>query len=75
MIVETESGFRNVEVDPRPYSQRCGPTEGVVKPGCGPHSARLECARCGRFLKWLGRTVPVCRSLPGGDNGVRYRTR
>jgi hypothetical protein len=75
MIVETENGFRKGEVDPRPYSQRCGPTEGVEKPGSGPHSARLEFARCGRLLMWLGRTVPVCRTLPGGDNGVGYRTR
>jgi hypothetical protein len=35
MIVETESGFRKGEVDPRPYSKRCGPTEGVAKPGRG----------------------------------------
>ncbi len=24
-------------------------------PGSGPHAARLECAHCGHFIKWLPR--------------------
>jgi hypothetical protein len=75
MIVETKSGLRRVESDPRPRCKGCGPTESVVKPGRGLHAARLEYAKCGRFLKCPVKTVPVRRTLPGGDNGVRYRTR
>jgi ribosomal protein S27AE len=74
MIVETNSGFRRLEIDSRPYCERCGRTEGIAKPVIGPHSARLECGKCGRLLKRPGKTVPVCRTLPGGDNGAGYRT-
>jgi hypothetical protein len=33
----------------------CGGSNLRDGPGAGPHFARLECADCGRFLKWLPR--------------------
>lgn len=34
---------------------RCGSSETVVRPGTGPHFAKLVCAKCGRWLQWLPR--------------------
>lgn len=33
----------------------CGGVGKREGPGTGPHAARLECAHCGQFLKWLSR--------------------
>ena len=32
---------------------RCGDDSAAVKPGKGPHAGKLECAGCGRHIKWL----------------------
>jgi hypothetical protein len=33
----------------------CGSQQTRRGPGAGPHSGRLMCGGCGRFLKWLGK--------------------
>ncbi len=33
--------------------KNCGSTDTVRGPGAGPHHARLLCAGCGTFIKWL----------------------
>jgi hypothetical protein len=38
-----------------PTCKKCGSTETRQGPGAGPHFARLVCAKCGRFIKWLGK--------------------
>jgi hypothetical protein len=37
---------------------RCGSTSTRTGPGKGPHHARLACAGCGRFIKWLPKPDP-----------------
>jgi hypothetical protein len=31
----------------------CGAHEAVIGSSAGPHHARLVCAQCGKFLRWL----------------------
>ena len=33
----------------------CGHDKGKVTAAPAPHYARLECAQCGRWVKWLAR--------------------
>lgn len=35
----------------------CGATSTITAPGTGPHYARLNCAECGRFRRWLSRPL------------------
>lgn len=43
--------------NPRPsvVCPRCHGTSMRLGPGSGPHYARLLCATCGRFVRWLSR--------------------
>jgi hypothetical protein len=34
---------------------RCGSAEFVIGSGKGPHAAKLCCASCGRFQRWVGQ--------------------
>ena len=36
---------------------RCNASETRVAPGKGRHAARLDCARCGRWLAWLSKAL------------------
>jgi hypothetical protein len=46
--------------EPGPTCPKCGgPT--VIKPGSGPHYARMDCTQCGAF-RWL----PKPRAARGG---------
>jgi hypothetical protein len=38
--------------------KRCGSTDVRQMPGTGPHHARLVCAGCRRFVRWLPKPVP-----------------
>jgi hypothetical protein len=39
---------------------RCGATGPHVRsPGKGPHHIRLDCGRCGAFLRWLSPLPPA----------------
>jgi hypothetical protein len=39
------------------HCPRCRSTATRQGPGTGPHFAKLECASCGRFLRWLAKPV------------------
>lgn len=54
------------EMNTTPPCKRCGTTTTRQGPGTGPHHARLICAGCGRFLRWLPR--PSVTS--GGNENV-----
>lgn len=34
---------------------KCKHKQKVMGPGSGPHAARLMCARCGLWIKWLSK--------------------
>jgi hypothetical protein len=38
-----------------PAYPSCGANARRLGPGAGPHHQRLECASCGRWLRWLPR--------------------
>ena len=42
--------------DPPPCP-RCGAIDTVIGQGSGPHAAREQCAGCGRFHRWLPKTM------------------
>jgi hypothetical protein len=48
-----------LEVEIERPCRHCGLTIAIVVEGKGPHTAALECARCGRFRKWLPRICCV----------------
>jgi hypothetical protein len=39
----------------QPKCKRCGSLTTRQGPGAGPHHARLNCAECGSFIKWLAK--------------------
>ena len=49
---------------PPPECPRCGSTSFQQGPGKPPHSAKLVCAECNRFIKWLSKAQTL-----GGGNG------
>jgi hypothetical protein len=38
-----------------PACKICGSQVTAMTHGSGPHFARLQCAKCGRFIRWLAR--------------------
>ena len=34
---------------------RCGSESLAIKPGSGPHAARIDCEGCKRFIKWVSK--------------------
>jgi hypothetical protein len=49
---EVDSGNNPITNPPCP---NCGSTARRTGPGSGPHHQRIECAACGRWLRWLPR--------------------
>ncbi len=37
----------------------CGSCRGTLKPGAGPHAARIDCEACGRFHNWLSLDAAI----------------
>jgi ssDNA-binding Zn-finger/Zn-ribbon topoisomerase 1 len=69
---QSRSGNRRLNLDsPCP---RCNGTEGKIQTGTGPHAAKLECSRCGRFTKWISknelRILIKAQSPPGNGRLV-----
>jgi hypothetical protein len=50
--------------------RRCGSTTAIPGPGKGPHHARLTCADCGTFSRWLSvnQTMALGLSVNGGSH-------
>ena len=51
------SNFQQSLFDIEPYRKQIGCFEcgsrTKTSPGVGPHYAKIECANCGKFIKWL----------------------
>lgn len=52
-----KSNFQQSLFDIEPYRKQIGCFECGSRtktcPGVGPHYAKIECANCGKFIKWL----------------------
>jgi hypothetical protein len=45
----------------------CRSTHTRHGPGIGPHYARLSCASCGAFIKWLPKPTPMPSTMGDGN--------
>lgn len=53
----------SVVQDPSHVCPHCHcPGPHPVGPGTGPHTAKLVCRQCGRFLRWLSTKTPAERA-------------
>jgi len=52
-IVGYDLGEKPGQVSLDAECPNCGSTETRVGPGKGPHTAREDCAQCGRWLRWI----------------------
>lgn len=39
--------------------KHCGSVWGEVKDGAGPHSRRIDCQGCGKFINWMGLNMAI----------------